>query len=67
MLYLTGSSTNIRAVALTTLLLIVIFRFESLPSTIYDSKEIVQFKHQNQLIFSWHVKNSRHNEYLCHV
>ena len=38
---LTESSANIIAL---TVLLIVIFRFESLISTICDSKETVQFK-----------------------
>ena len=46
MFYLTGSSTNICSIALT-LLLIVVFGFLTLISTIYDSKEIEQFKYQS--------------------
>ena len=46
MFYLTESSTNIFAIALT-LLLVVACSFESLISTIHDLKEIVQFKYQS--------------------
>ena len=46
MFYLTESSTNIFSIALT-LLLVVACSFESLISTIHDSKEIVQFKYQS--------------------
>ena len=45
-------STNICVIALT-LLLMVAFRFQALISTMFDSKEIVQFKNQSWLLFLW--------------
>ena len=56
MFYLTRWSTNICSIALT-LLLIVVFWFLIFISTIYYSKEIVQFKYQTWLTFSWHCKS----------
>ena len=48
-------STNICVIALT-LLLMVAFRFQTLISTMFDSKEIVQFKNQSWLLFLWQVR-----------
>ena len=44
--YLTGSSTTIYFV-MQTVLLRVALRFQTPISAIYDSKEVVQFKHQS--------------------
>ena len=44
--YVTGSSMNICSIAVT-LFLMVVFQFLIFKSIIYDSKEMVQFKHQS--------------------
>ena len=71
MFYLIGWTTNV-CIVIQTFLLMVVFRFWTLISVIYETKEILQFNYQSL----WNGKNLPHKnftsfakqcEYFCYI